>query len=234
MSFVFLKVIVGMQRAMDLYKKQSTEIRTRPIAAVSDQEMVETNVPLSDEVKAEEPVPSPDQETSKEMIQTFAQKKAEEPVAVAGHEIHEELASAPSHEVQSEEAADADGPIPMVMDEMAQEPEKPVDGDGSCFPSLGNSSQTALATAMSSDDNDVKGLSKTDAGGDDVKGASKSDDNHSADDVDEMQAASGHAMSVPSFCPDGSPKACKALMPESNESESVILSRIHHSPESTH
>ncbi|XP_027357046.1 zinc finger CCCH domain-containing protein 13 isoform X2 [Abrus precatorius] len=33
---------------------------------------------------------------------------------------------------------------------------------------------------------------------------------------------------------DGSPKACDALMPGSNESESLILSRIHHSPESTH
>lgn len=33
---------------------------------------------------------------------------------------------------------------------------------------------------------------------------------------------------------DGSPKAYGALMPGSNESESVILSRIHHSPESTH
>ncbi|MED6211385.1 hypothetical protein PIB30_073196 [Stylosanthes scabra] len=33
---------------------------------------------------------------------------------------------------------------------------------------------------------------------------------------------------------DRSPKACDALMPGSNESESLILSRIHHSPESTH
>ncbi|XP_019437389.1 PREDICTED: uncharacterized protein LOC109343510 isoform X2 [Lupinus angustifolius] len=33
---------------------------------------------------------------------------------------------------------------------------------------------------------------------------------------------------------DGSPKVCDGLMPGSNESESLILSRIHHSPESTH
>lgn len=33
---------------------------------------------------------------------------------------------------------------------------------------------------------------------------------------------------------DGSSKACDALMAGSNESESLILSRIHHSPESTH
>lgn len=33
---------------------------------------------------------------------------------------------------------------------------------------------------------------------------------------------------------DGSPKACDALMLGSNESESLIISRIHHSPESTH
>ncbi|KAI9098016.1 hypothetical protein K1719_025787 [Acacia pycnantha] len=33
---------------------------------------------------------------------------------------------------------------------------------------------------------------------------------------------------------EGSSKACDALMAGSNESESVILSRIHHSPESTH
>ncbi|CAL0319503.1 unnamed protein product [Lupinus luteus] len=33
---------------------------------------------------------------------------------------------------------------------------------------------------------------------------------------------------------DGSPNVCDSLMPGSNESESLILSRIHHSPESTH
>ncbi|CAL0327481.1 unnamed protein product [Lupinus luteus] len=33
---------------------------------------------------------------------------------------------------------------------------------------------------------------------------------------------------------DGSPKVCDGLMPGSNESELLILSRIHHSPESTH
>ncbi|KAL5145649.1 hypothetical protein HKD37_06G015640 [Glycine soja] len=38
----------------------------------------------------------------------------------------------------------------------------------------------------------------------------------------------------PLIVEDGSPKACDALMPGSNESESLILSRIHHSPESTH
>ncbi|KAJ7959331.1 zinc finger CCCH domain-containing protein 13-like isoform X1 [Quillaja saponaria] len=35
-------------------------------------------------------------------------------------------------------------------------------------------------------------------------------------------------------CKDGSPKVCEVLMPGSSESESLILSRIHHSPESTH
>ncbi|KAK7353345.1 hypothetical protein VNO80_18791 [Phaseolus coccineus] len=38
----------------------------------------------------------------------------------------------------------------------------------------------------------------------------------------------------PLIVEDESPKACDALMPGSNESESLILSRIHHSPESTH
>ncbi|KAE9604007.1 hypothetical protein Lalb_Chr11g0066791 [Lupinus albus] len=38
----------------------------------------------------------------------------------------------------------------------------------------------------------------------------------------------------PLILEDGSPKVCDALMPGSNESESLILSRIHHSPESTH
>ncbi|KAK7351000.1 hypothetical protein VNO77_10114 [Canavalia gladiata] len=38
----------------------------------------------------------------------------------------------------------------------------------------------------------------------------------------------------PLIVEDGSPKVCDALMPGSNESESLILSRIHHSPESTH
>ncbi|XP_019415233.1 PREDICTED: uncharacterized protein LOC109326831 isoform X3 [Lupinus angustifolius] len=38
----------------------------------------------------------------------------------------------------------------------------------------------------------------------------------------------------PLILEDGSPKVCDALMPGSNESESLILSRIHHSPENTH
>lgn len=38
----------------------------------------------------------------------------------------------------------------------------------------------------------------------------------------------------PLIVEDESPKAYDALMPGSNESESLILSRIHHSPESTH
>lgn len=221
-----------MQRAMDLYQKQSTEIRAKPIAVDSNLEMVETNVPASDELKAEEPVPSPDQEASKEAIQTVNQEKAEEPVAVADYEKQEELVPASSQQVQSEEAADAEEAIPMVPDAMAPEPEKSADGDESCFLSVGNSSQTALAMAMSADDTDVMGLRKTeDAGDDNMKGAS----NHSADDVDQMLGSPSDAVSsLPSSFPDGSPKACEALVPESNESKSVILSRIHHSPESTH
>jgi zinc finger CCCH domain-containing protein 13 len=44
----------------------------------------------------------------------------------------------------------------------------------------------------------------------------------------------GDTKGNPLIFEDGSPKACDALMPGSNESESLILSRIHHSPESTH
>ncbi|PNY05501.1 dentin sialophosphoprotein [Trifolium pratense] len=44
----------------------------------------------------------------------------------------------------------------------------------------------------------------------------------------------GDTKGNPLIFEDGSPKACDALMPGTNESESLILSRIHHSPESTH
>ena len=44
----------------------------------------------------------------------------------------------------------------------------------------------------------------------------------------------GDNMISPLIFGDGSPRACDALMPGSIESESLILSRIHHSPESKH
>ena len=210
---------------MDLYKKHSTEIRTKAIAAVSDQATVEATVPVSDESKAdEELVLSPVQETSNDTIQTFNQEDEK-------------------HEEQSEEAANnTEEPIPMVTEEMDDpKPEKSMNGDESCFPFLGNSSsQTAPAMAMSADDDDnnVTGFSKTDAGDDNMKNAGNHSTGEDGDgDGDGIPGSpTDAAVSVlPSYFPDGSPKECEAIVPESNESsKSVILSRIHHSPESTH
>ncbi|KAJ9164298.1 hypothetical protein P3X46_023894 [Hevea brasiliensis] len=57
--------------------------------------------------------------------------------------------------------------------------------------------------------------------------------NNTFDCAEEGQGV-GDAICGPVIFSDGSPKAFGALMPRSNESESVILSRIHHSLESTH
>ncbi|KAE9608875.1 hypothetical protein Lal_00020168 [Lupinus albus] len=50
----------------------------------------------------------------------------------------------------------------------------------------------------------------------------------------EAKATGDETKVNPLILEDGSPKVCDSLMPGSNESESLILSRIHHSPESTH
>lgn len=53
---------------------------------------------------------------------------------------------------------------------------------------------------------------------------------HSADE----KLGSGDTLGGPLIFGDGTPKACDTLMLGSNESKSLILSRIHHSPDSTH
>ncbi|EEF48953.1 hypothetical protein RCOM_1579370 [Ricinus communis] len=70
-------------------------------------------------------------------------------------------------------------------------------------------------------------------------------DGHNTDEIGKIKGSNsfncaeegqgfGDAICGPLLVKDGSPKASGDLMPGSNESESVIISRIHHSPENTH
>lgn len=233
------KLLSGLQRAMDLYKKQRVDIvgllsvagRTLDIISASNKVTVEEQAPICDMEKAEEPIPTFDAEmpsaapmstVDQKNVETTAlmQENMEEPVSTPTQEAQNHVCT-PTQEVLVAYGGENPGePVPVSSgeDEMASEEQvnsKVADGD--CILTVDNESQKT--TALSAD-------------GDNINGLGKANGNNSTYYAEEK--LSGDAINGPKFFPGGSPRACEALMPGSNESESVILSRIHHSPESTH
>ncbi|XP_057951615.1 uncharacterized protein LOC131146213 [Malania oleifera] len=231
-----------LQRAMDLYRKQMVEVKGVPISnggrvnifSASGQEKVEEHVPVSDEERSEEPVLSSDPELSKEPVYTSDQEKSNELILTSSQEIQKDPEDTSSHEVQEHvhtPSVASETPVEALSSENLEEPQiissekmdaetpdedKPVVQD--CSLSLENSSQTP--TIPLREDEEV----------DELRGEGSK---HSACFVEE-QAIGDATDGCPLFCRDESSRACEGLMPGSNESESVILSRIHHSPENTH
>lgn len=231
------KLLSGLQRAMDLYKKQRVDIvgllsvagQTLDIISASKQVTVEEQAPICDMEKAEEPIPTLNAEMPSEPISTVDQKNVE---AIAlMQENMEEQVSTPTQEAQNhvctptQEVLVAYGgetgePVPASSGEkdgMASEQVNSEVADGDCLLTVDNESQKT--TTFSADGSNINGLGKADG-------------NSSTYYTEER--LSGDTINGPKFFPGGSPRACEALMSGSNESESVILSRIHHSPESTH
>ncbi|CAL0305438.1 unnamed protein product [Lupinus luteus] len=93
--------------------------------------------------------------------------------------------------------------------------------------SMASKNEAPLATTLQEEGDNMN--SKAKATGDDTKV------NNPLTLEDGSPKVTGDDTKVnPLILEDGSPKVCDALMPGSNESESLILSRIHHSPENTH
>ena len=232
------KLLSGLQRAMDIYKKQRVDIvgllsvagRTLDIISASNQVTAEEQAPICDMEKADEPIPTLNAEMPSEPISTLDQKNVEATALM--QENMEEQVSTPTEEAQNHvctptqevllvaACGETGGPVPASSGEkdgMASEHVNTEVADGDCLPTVDNESQ--MTTTFSTDGGNINGLGKTDG-------------NSSACYTEER--LSGDAINGPKFFPGGSPRACEALMSGSNESESVILSRIHHSPESTH
>jgi hypothetical protein len=235
-----------LQRAMDLYKRQRVKIVGLSslsggtfdiIPAASNQETVEVQVPICEVEKAEEPVPPLDAELPSSPMSTVDQKQVEavstavieeenmeEPVLSSIQEVQNHISTpSPKMEVlvQDYGGENQGGRQPVSSlekkDGMASEQVNLEVADGDCLMTVGKESQKTTTFPM--DDDNIDGLGKS----------SGNNFSYCAE-----EGLSDDTINGPKFFPDGSPRACEALMSGSNESESVILSRIHHSPESTH
>ncbi|XP_018838726.2 fl(2)d-associated complex component-like isoform X2 [Juglans regia] len=231
-----------LQRAMNLYKKQRVEVvgllsirrGTLGIISASNQETVEEQALVCEVVEAEEPVPTMDVKVPSAHISTVDQNKVE---AVSTNVLQEtvESVSSPAPGVQNcigtpqmEARGQASGgenpgePLPVSSSEnKVSMPPKEMNldvADGACLLTRENDTQSTTNFPM--DGENINWVGKT------TNGSSSS---YCAE-----EGLLSDAINGPKCFPVGSPRACEALMPGSNESESVILSRIHRSPESTH
>lgn len=239
------------QRAMDFYKKQRVEMNGLPISGrfdalfTSTQVKVEEQVPMHNVEKQEGPVFISDEEILKAPVSKVDQVKLEADLTFHPEEKLEEPVSAPSLEVPhpnqngllkkvelgpdlTHGTSEESKPISdesRVVDEMAAKQVISEDVGGKQVSSPGTASPVIAVSPTGSNE---------DAG--ETKNAAE---DHSIQCTEGKQIF-GDAISGPVVFPDASPEVLGALMPGSNgsesesESESVILTRIHHSPESTH
>ncbi|KAM1020970.1 hypothetical protein ACFX15_041379 [Malus domestica] len=225
------------QKAMNLYKKQRMETRVLPIIAggaldiilASNQENMEAKVHCYGE-KVEELVPASDIE----MADAPDYKNAGTASGDGAEERLEVPVSSPNHELQNDTCV----PSPML--------EMPVDDNGGNKAgdpqTMSNGVEIESSDQAKLDDGDANGFSSPDneslatttlpAAANDSNVISKTKDDNPIGQASSEGAAD--AVTGPLIIPKSSPKACEALISGSNESDSVILSRIHHSPESTH
>uniref|UniRef100_A0A6M2FA87 Uncharacterized protein n=1 Tax=Populus davidiana TaxID=266767 RepID=A0A6M2FA87_9ROSI len=216
------------QRAIEYYKKQRIGLSGLPIVNGGKIDAISTSKvkdePIIDVHKAEELVLNQNEEMPDVPVLSLDQKKVEEVAIADTREISEELVSAPSLKehahacTSSQELPDqaldqqdcVEKPAEMYSGNKIDEvPSEPV--NSGVVGSLPDPDYAPEAATISP----TEGL-----------------DDNSLQCAEEGQG-SGDTMCGPLFFSDDSPKASGALMPGSNESESVILSRIHHSPEST-
>ena len=236
-------VIRVLQRAMDLYKKQKMEARGVPfmskktldIVSESNQEKLAEQVHPDAEM-AEEPVPTLDAEIADAANSKLDTEDVEAVLSVAA-EVKLEVVSTSSSEVQNHislrsqklEVPDADG-----GQEYLGEPQAiPTEAKTEVIFSERVKSEDTNADGIFSPANASLSGAYLSTEGENINGVSKANDGQSIYNAEEGLAF-GDGMSGPVFVPGESPKDCEAVMPGSNESESVNLSRIHHSPESTH
>ncbi|XP_061356163.1 uncharacterized protein LOC133300604 isoform X2 [Gastrolobium bilobum] len=222
------------QRAIDLYKQQRTELLSDgkvDIISASNQVLVDESVPLpslvSEQISASAldemdnvPMPtfehkkmealSPAKENLEEIDQTCSQKELD-------HDCNHSsklVISSPScgHEKQREPVAGLCEKEDKVISDMVNS------GNAEEKSPMAFKNELQLSPTLHDDGDNMNNKAKS------TGFAHRADEKRGFDDT----------MIRPLIFEDGSPRACDALMPGSNESESLILSRIHHSPESTH
>ncbi|GAV66206.1 hypothetical protein CFOL_v3_09716 [Cephalotus follicularis] len=227
------------QRAMDHYKKQRVELSSFPMfncraldiisssnqekVLVCDMENAEELVSIGEAQMLNAPMPLLDQKKAEAVSTVTINENLGEPVLTISQEVQDCVnTTSLKLEVQDQDSSHENlaDPLPMIRGELMTFGQAiSEDADGNCLPSLEFASHGATITAGD--------------GGDDEVEMSNTKGNESVCCADERQAF-GDAFSGPLILSDGSTKASGPLIPGSNESESVIISRIHHSSESTH
>lgn len=225
---------------MDLYKKQTMEARgvsflserTLNIVSETNQENVAEQV-IHNVGTVEDPVPTLDTEIADAPNSNMDVENVEAVLSVAA-KVKLEVVSTPSCEVQNHdslcspklEVPDADddqenlGEPQTILTEVKTEvisSERLKSDDTNADGVLSPDNASLPPASLSTEGDDINGVSEANASGHGEEGL-----------------AYGDGMSGPVFVPGESPKDCEAVMSGSNESESVNLSRIHDSPESTH
>lgn len=228
---------------MDLYKKGCLEAGGRPylskrtldIVSKSKQENVEEQV-HHDFRKVEDPVPTshtemvdaPNSNLDVENVEAISSVAAEDKMVVV---------LTPSHEVQNHNSPRSPRlEIPVKDDFQDNLGETQTTFDGVKTEVISSELvklEDANADGSASLDNASLPVASLSTNGDNLNEISKANGGCAVYQAEESPAF-GDAMSGPVLVPDGSPKDYEAVMSGSNESESVNLSRIHHSPESTH
>ncbi|KAI4337960.1 hypothetical protein L6164_016321 [Bauhinia variegata] len=202
------------QKAIDLYKKQKMEMPNGKLSIIS----------ASKQIQVDEPVPIPCVENMQvsemeNMPLTTLELKKVETTSAAKEDLEEEPDQI--HILGQDKIRAL--PDPSAGQGLGEKEEKILSEQANSGDAMENHSAGKNSAQLAS--------STLHKGGDDMDGKAKS--TGFAHCVDE-KLGSGDPLGGPLIFEDGSSKACDALMPGSNESESLILSRIHHSPESTH
>lgn len=233
-------VFLNLQRAMDLYKRQMMETRGKPFITGRTLELISASSLENrgeqvhcDVARVEDPVldsaadmldaPISDRDSENvEAVPSAAEDKSAEPVRSPSKDVRSPIS--PPHYEDNDQNNMVVGPEPNVsggeLGAMSCEQQE-----------LVKSTETGVV-GFSSPEIASRTVTTQSSLGDNFNEIGNS--NANGDESSLRTEAFGDATNGPLCIPDGSPKVCEALMSGSKESESIILSRIHHSPESTH
>ncbi|XP_030501321.2 uncharacterized protein LOC115716625 isoform X1 [Cannabis sativa] len=252
--FQLVDVVHVLQRAMDLYKKQRTEaigvpfLSKRTLNVVSesesqklevhtDVEMVKDLVPTLDTEMADASNSKMDVENAEPVMPVVSEVKSEPVVSPPTCEMqnHNPLIS-PKLEVPTEEDGQENTEEPQAIFKEVKT-EEISSSEQKVIPPEDSTAEIAAAAAdgaLSPDNASLPAASVSVEGEHIDEDSSRANNGQSVENEEEGMTL-GDGMSGPVSVPgETSPKDCEAVMSGSNESESVNLSRIHHSPESTH
>ena len=237
--------ILSIQRAMSLYKKQREETRTILLPSASKADEIPSTyaedtklIPTSDEDKVVTPTPSPDEDKLVEQVSTTCDQPQAEVIASSDQEKVETMIHSQKVEVSLEEEEEEEFPIEkmnesvsaadglMIPEEMVATPDKVnMEAD----PETREETPLPTPAPISPSKMEVDPEINEETSKDPVENETAMD---TLDNIEEKSVDTKHH--GPLFFSEMPSEACESVMAELIESGSVNLSRIHHSPESTH